>query len=83
MFFFVIFFFSLVDSSFSPLTAIISFQALAKALGDRKGIHRFGDFCAPLDEALVHVVLVISFPNKSLFLLDFLYLTVLKLKLCE
>jgi hypothetical protein len=27
--------------------------------------------------------LVISFPNKSLFLLDFLYLTVLKLKLCE
>jgi imidazoleglycerol phosphate dehydratase HisB len=27
-------------------------------LGDRKGIHRFGDFSAPLDEALVHVVLV-------------------------
>lgn len=31
--------------------------ALAAALGDRKGIARFGDFCAPLDEALVHVVL--------------------------
>eukprot|EP00899_Mesostigma_viride_P023199 jgi/Mesvir1/4063/Mv10508-RA.1 len=35
-------------------------QALAQALGDRKGIHRFGDFSAPLDEALVHVVLDLS-----------------------
>eukprot|EP00898_Chlorokybus_atmophyticus_P003489 jgi/Chlat1/4140/Chrsp269S00293 len=35
-------------------------QALANALGDRKGIHRFGDFSAPLDEALVHVVLDLS-----------------------
>ena len=32
-------------------------QALSKALGDRKGIYRFGDFTAPLDEALVQVVL--------------------------
>ena len=32
-------------------------QALSKALGDRKGIFRFGQFSAPLDEALVQVVL--------------------------
>jgi imidazoleglycerol-phosphate dehydratase len=35
-------------------------QALAKALGDRKGISRFGHFMAPLDEALVQVVLDFS-----------------------
>ncbi|CAM6087906.1 unnamed protein product [Calypogeia fissa] len=34
--------------------------ALLQALGDRKGIYRFGDFNAPLDEALVHVVLDLS-----------------------
>jgi len=34
--------------------------ALAKALGDRKGIVRFGHFIAPLDEALVHVALDFS-----------------------
>ncbi len=32
-------------------------QALSKALGNRKGIFRFGQFTAPLDEALVQVVL--------------------------
>ncbi len=32
-------------------------QALSQALGDRSGIHRFGHFVAPLDEALVQVVL--------------------------
>jgi len=31
---------------------------LAKALGERKGMDRFGNFTAPLDEALVQVVLV-------------------------
>ncbi len=32
-------------------------QALARSLGDRRGIHRFGHFLAPLDEALVQVAL--------------------------
>jgi len=35
-------------------------QALGKALGDRKGIVRFGHFVAPLDEALIQVSLDFS-----------------------
>lgn len=35
-------------------------QALEKALGDRKGIVRFGHFIAPLDEALIQVALDFS-----------------------
>ncbi|MBN3963611.1 imidazoleglycerol-phosphate dehydratase HisB [Nostoc sp. NMS8] len=35
-------------------------QALNQALGDRKGIVRFGNFLAPLDEALVQVALDFS-----------------------
>lgn len=35
-------------------------QAIAKAVGDRQGIYRFGNFLAPLDEALVEVVLDFS-----------------------
>ncbi len=35
-------------------------QALAAAVGDRKGIVRFGHFLAPLDEALVQVALDFS-----------------------
>lgn len=35
-------------------------QALHQALADRKGIVRFGHFLAPLDEALVQVVLDLS-----------------------
>ena len=35
-------------------------MALAKALGDRQGIVRFGHFIAPLDEALIQVALDFS-----------------------
>lgn len=35
-------------------------MALAKAVGDRKGITRFGHFMAPLDEALVQIALDFS-----------------------
>ena len=35
-------------------------QCLAKALGDRKGIVRFGHFIAPLDESLIQVSLDFS-----------------------
>ncbi|KMZ76465.1 Imidazoleglycerol-phosphate dehydratase [Zostera marina] len=34
--------------------------ALLQALGDRKGIYRFGNFSAPLDEAAVNVILDLS-----------------------
>lgn len=34
--------------------------AIADALGDKRGIRRFGNFAAPLDEALVDVVLDFS-----------------------
>ncbi|MGF1542116.1 MAG: imidazoleglycerol-phosphate dehydratase HisB [Pleurocapsa sp.] len=35
-------------------------QAIAQALGDRKGIVRFGHFVAPLDESLIQVALDFS-----------------------
>ncbi len=39
---------------------IVLGQAIGQALGDRKGIARFGHFVAPLDEALVQVALDFS-----------------------
>jgi imidazoleglycerol-phosphate dehydratase len=35
-------------------------QAIAKAMGDRRGITRFGHFMAPLDEALIQISLDFS-----------------------
>lgn len=35
-------------------------QAIAQALGDKRGIRRFGDACVPLDEALVLAAVDIS-----------------------
>jgi imidazoleglycerol-phosphate dehydratase len=45
---------------------IVLGQALMKALGDKKGIYRYGSFAVPMDEALVRVTLDIS-GRPSLF----------------
>ena len=41
-------------------TAIVLGQALADALGDKKGISRFGDALVPLDDALARAVVDVS-----------------------
>lgn len=41
-------------------TAIVLGEALRQALGDKKGIRRFGDATVPLDEALVQAVVDVS-----------------------
>lgn len=41
-------------------TAIVLGQALAEALGEKRGIQRFGDAVVPLDEALVQAVADVS-----------------------
>ncbi|MFL5402275.1 MAG: imidazoleglycerol-phosphate dehydratase HisB [Gemmatimonadales bacterium] len=41
-------------------TGIVLGQAIAKALGDRAGIHRYADAMVPLDEALVRCVIDVS-----------------------
>jgi imidazoleglycerol-phosphate dehydratase len=41
-------------------TAIVFGQALGKALGDKKGIRRFGDAFIPMDETLAHAAVDVS-----------------------
>ena len=41
-------------------TAIVLGEAIREALGDKRGVHRFGDATVPLDEALVQAVVDVS-----------------------
>jgi imidazoleglycerol-phosphate dehydratase len=48
-------------------TGYVLGEALLKALGDKKGINRFGDAYVPLDEALARVVVDISGRNYIVY----------------
>ncbi|KAB1502532.1 imidazoleglycerol-phosphate dehydratase HisB [Corynebacterium sp. 320] len=41
-------------------TAIVMGQALAEALGDKRGVRRFGDAYIPMDETLAHAIVDVS-----------------------
>ncbi|KAG0451581.1 hypothetical protein HPP92_026352 [Vanilla planifolia] len=47
-------------ASHGLLDLFVNASGLHEALGDRKGIYRFGHFAAPLDEAAVEVILDLS-----------------------
>jgi imidazoleglycerol-phosphate dehydratase len=51
-------------------TGIALGQALARALGDRAGIRRYGDALVPLDEALVRAVIDVSGRPHLTYLID-------------
>lgn len=48
-------------------TAIVLGQALAQAIGDKKGIRRFGSFDLPMDETLVQAV--VDFSGRPYFVM--------------
>jgi len=52
-------------------TGIALGQAIAKALGDKKGIHRYGNFMLPMDEALVLSALDLSGRSYLVFDCEF------------
>lgn len=47
---------------------IVLGECIKEALGDKKGIHRYGSFLLPMDEALVQIALDIS--NRSYLVYD-------------
>lgn len=49
-------------------TAIVMGQALLEAVGDKKGIKRFGSFLLPMDETLVEAV--IDFSGRPYFVMN-------------